>query len=875
MSLSVALERRGYAFRQHLEEVGWTRRKPTVVDLDGSQRAAFDRGGIEGLKKVLAGQGLWTFPAMDIERPLPVRADLVLAQNGRPTATVVAPGAPGASRQMAGDLIDAVRRRFGVTLDLQEGDRAGLELLESQHVVLFGGSHESRFAMDLALRYQAGFVDATTPGEDGWVVTTHAGLDASGHNVLQVAASPSCAGEAMARALECLAVEKDRVCIRPVHAIRQGREMREHFPSWEAFVAGLPARIPRFQGQSIQAPLDPAPLSDLLAQGLDSGGPEVNWYNAAPIDIAVQAAHYYQRSGDPRALALFRELLFRLADYYLRTPGGASYPADLDFRLGHAILYFSRLEHDPIFSEEDRLILANLLLACTRSIYEYTMKVWPLRPDEPTRHNHETFAARSLLFAADYFRRYGIQDVEQWRDRYEAVFSGGIWTRFKQKENANHYEIYAFDHAACYSAFTGRRLDLFDPDCLRMAALRHVVTTDNFLRPVDYGDAHVSMRPGNADRLATILVSQRDDPTLQWFSQACFARQPAYLPAPLDCFTDVRRPYAGPGPQTGVWETLPLDPKFIAHFCPGFPREYAFDKLAFRTGWEEEDHYLLFEGVGNQKVSHSHNELNGIVRLNHLGRHWVVSNGYGRRAGVTNVNVSFNTRIRGPEDHNTLVLRRDGEIVRDLPVCCALLQRGQSGALAYATGALIGYGGTDWFRTLLIVAGRFVLVLDRVRVCAPRPEAGHVEWNCLGRATAREGGFRLDQKGAFMDVLSDSGWKAEVGVADQSADWKAVLEGDRYPYATFPLTRLTFRMPAVEGTCHLATLLAATRLPEAACRVREPGPGLVRVEALDEGLPGVRVEDGDLIVRAEGRSLEVRFRDLPEVPDALRALPQR
>jgi hypothetical protein len=48
----------------------------------------------------------------------------------------------------------------------------------------------------------------------------------------------------------------------------------------------------------------------------------------------------------------------------------------------------------------------------------------------------------------------------------------------------------------------------------------------------------------------------------------------------------------------------------------------------------------------------------------------------------------------------------------------------------------------------------------------------------------------------------------------------------------------------------------------------------VRVEALDEDLPEVRVEDGDLSVRAGGRSLEVRFRDLPEVPDALRAFSQ-
>ena len=879
MSLYEELKRRGYSFRQHLEEESWTRRKLTVVDLDDAQRAALEAGGADELKRVLASQGLWSFPAPDIEKPLTVQADVVLAQGGRPTATVIAPDSPGALNEMASELIDAVHERFGVTLPFIHDGESDLGLLQSQHVVVFGGSHESPFAMDMALRYQTGFVDAAVPGDDGWVVTTHAGLDASGYNVAQIAASPSRREEAMSCLRESIAHDENRIGLRHTHRIRPGREMREHFPPWGAFAAALPRGIPQLAGRDTHAPQDPVALADLLSEGLHSGGPDVNLVNNQPIDIAVKSTRYYQMSGDPRALQLFRELLFRLADYYLKTPEGASYPSDLDFRLGHLILYYARLEHDPVFADEERLILANLLLACTRSVYEYTLKCWPIKPDEPTRHNHETFAARSLLFAADYFARYGIPDVEDWRRRADAVFSGGMWHRFKQSENANLYEQFAFEHGATYSAFTGRKFDLFDPDCLRWAAMRNVVTTDNFFRPVDYGDAGLRMRNDLTDILPTILTSQRHDPTLQWYSHEAFARNRHYLLPRVAGMPGLRRGDPGATAQTGAapssnaWELVPLDAEFAKTYCPEFPQAYAFDKLAFRTGWTDDDQYVLLEGVGNQAISHGHNEVNGIVRLNHLGRHWVVSNGYGRRAGVTNVRDSFNTRVRGPEDHNMLVLRRGGEIVRGLPVCSALLQRGQTGDIAFATGALLGYDGTDWLRTLIIVAGRFVLVIDRVNVVQPGLENAHVEWSCLGNATPMDGGFRLDQQGVFMDVTSDSCWPAELGVADQSSDWKAVLESGEYPYATFPLARLVFEMPNVEAgqTSCLATLFAASRPNDAAYRVSEPEPGLIRVAGPHGQASKMRVDDGDLSVQAAGSSLEVRFAASPEAPRPLRA----
>jgi len=865
MSLYETLHHRGYTFRQHLEEEGWTRRKPTVVDLDDKQREALERGGVQGFKETLDQKDLWSFPALDIEEPLPLQPDLTLALERQPITSVVAPGADPDLQLMAQDLVDALAEQFDVHLPLIDDGAAGTDLLRSQHLILVGGSHQNRLALTLALRHQTLFVDASVPGDDGWVVTTHVGLRPSGHNVAQITASPSHRQTAVECLLDSVAVEENRLILRSTHRIQQGTTMRAHFPSWETYVAGLPGRLPQLQGQAVEAPQGLDTLADLLARGLDSGGPEVNFYNVAPIDIAVTSARYYQLSAETRALQLFRELLFRLVDYYLKTPGGASYPADLDFRLGHLILYYARLEHEPVFDDEDRLIITNLLLACVRSIYEYTVKIWPIRPDEPTRHNHETFAARSLLYAADYFSRYDVPYVEEWRARADEVFSGALWHRCKQKENANGYEPLVFEHGAAYSAFTGRSLDLFATDCLRQVVERQVATTDNFFRPVDYGDAHVSMRPDDPV-LARILTTQEEGEVIRWYAGEGSARRPGFLPNPLHDFPGLRLGRLETPPPAGVWEFVPLDKQFAEEQAPDFPHRFAFDKLAFRTGWNDDDHYVLFEGVGNQQISHSHNEANGIVRLNHLGRHWVVSNGYGRRVDLTNVAQSFNTRVRGPEDHNMLVLQRDGAIVRELPVLGVLTQRGQRRDLAYATGALLDYGGTDWFRTLIILAGRYVLILDRIHVVRSGLEGAHVEWNCLGEPRMLPNGFRLEQKGTFMDVTSNSGWSAEQGVADQSASWKGILEGEDYPYATFPLPKLVFHMPAPEaGPVHcLAMLLAATRSSEPAYAIEQPEPGLIIIEGPHEQQQGLQAEDRDLAVRIDRGACEVRFAAVPE-----------
>lgn len=871
MTLHDVLARRGYQIRQHLEEEGWTRRKLTVVDLDAQQRQALVEGGPARLKETLAAQGRWSFPALDIEEPLPRSRDVTLWESGRARAAIVAPAGDGRLKALAQALAAKIADRHGVRLPLIEDAGSEVDLLDAGHLIVVGGSHENRLALKLALRCHTFFVDASAPGDDGWIVTTHTGLNAHGHNVCQLTASAEHQESVVSLILGAIESESDRLVLRHLHRVGPGSTLRAALPSWQRFTAELPRRLPQLEGRDVAVPADVAALADLLALGLDGGGAEKNYYNVAPIDIAIACASYYQLSGEPRALHLFRELLFRLADYYLKTPEGASYPADLDFRLGPLLLYYARLEHEPVFTDEDRLILANLLLACCRSVYEYALKIWPVKPDATTRHNHETFPARTLLYAAEYFGRYGVTDVPQWRRFVELVLGPVIWRRFKQRENAYGYEPMVFEHGASRLTFEGHPLSDDVLRCLHRVVERQIATTDNFLRPVDYSDTNVSLEPADSV-LAQVLAAHGENGLIAWFAGEAFARSPHFesLTAPVHAFPGIRLTRSPAPPPAGDWECIPLDPLFAADYAPGFPHRFAFDKLAFRTGWTEADQYLLLEGIGSKKVSHAHNEVNGIVRYNHLGRHWIVSNGYGRQVGITNVARSFNTRVLGPEDHNMLVLTRSGQIVRELPVCSALLQRGRRGRLLYSTSALLNYGGTHWFRTLIVLAGEYVLVIDRVQVLEPGLEKAHIEWNALGEVTAQTGGYRLEQQGVYLDVTSASGWRAEQSVADRSASWKSVLDSGRYPYAAFPLKKLLFHMPdAAPGQAHcLGTLLSASRsAPRYA--VVQPEDGLIAVEGPHRSVQGERIDDGDLTIRVEVSRCEVRFAPAPQLPPEL------
>ncbi len=869
MTITDAVANKGYSFRQHLEEQGWGWRALTVVDLTAEQRKALDEGGAEGLRQALESTGQYSFPATDIDSVPAIRTAVRLAGGGAVPAVVVAPDSLAG---LAAAVVEALKLKTGVQLEVVSDASASLNLLKERDVIIIGGSHQNRLALDFALRYQTGFLDAIVPGAGGWAVTTHVGIEASGHLALQIVADDPMADAAVAALVSAVETATDgSASIAWQHTVVAGPELAATLTSWESYVATFPHRLPMPAVGTLPSADDIEGLADFLRQGLDSGGIDLSWYNQAPLTISVECARYYLVSADERALKLFRALLYRMADYYLLTPEGASYTADFDFILGHMVLYYSRLEHTAVFSAEDRLFLANLLLACSRSVYDYARELWPASKSKkslasgkrPTknRHNHQTFPARSLLFAHDYFSRYGIADAAGFLGYAEEIFAGDMWNRGKQTENAGMYEVLVYDHGAVFSAFTGRRLDLFSPDALRMAARRMMVITDNFFRPVDCGDTAVTMDRGSDETLAVLASSCLGDAAQDWFANQSIrhSKNHALLKKiPGLGTTGLRMGRSSEPPQCGCWERVPLDAQFIEDYIADAPpAEQLFDKMAFRTGWSDADQFVLLEGVGTRAISHSHVDSNSIVRYNHLGRHWLVSNGYGRLVGVTNVSKSFSSRVLGPDDHNMLVLHRGGEIVTDLPPVCIQQCHGQQGPLAYSSSNSLNYGGVDWNRTVVILANQFLLVVDRVAVRQDGLERAHVEWNCLGDCTVSDNGARLEQDGVYLHVRTSANWKLTQGVADRSADWQKVLSSGDYPYARFPLTKLVAEMPdVVAGSVHtLASLFVASKEAAVSHELQHNDDGSISVTGVKAD--ALSVADGGLAIRIDDGVLKV------------------
>lgn len=93
-------------------------------------------------------------------------------------------------------------------------------------------------------------------------------------------------------------------------------------------------------------------------------------------------------------------------------------------------------------------------------------------------------------------------------------------------------------------------------------------------------------------------------------------------------------------------------------------------------------------------------------------------------------------------------MKKDDVILEDLPVCSALLQMTHSGGYALATGTVLGYAKTNWYRTLVLLADRFLLVMDRIQIVNPRFDNAHIEWNGLGDLRRTLMGICLNKKGS-------------------------------------------------------------------------------------------------------------------------------
>lgn len=793
------LKSKGYFPRKHIEEESWGLFKNTVVDLDGPERSL----DFPALRERLKENGEWLFPPGELERPVPLD---VAIRPGKAKAVVPAEASHPMHR-LAVRWREELLRRHGVYVEFV----TDTEAVPGSPLIVFGGAHENAFTRRLAVRCLFGVADASVPGNNGWLASTCRTL--TGEIALLVTGAENRWEELLGYLFGQTSHDGAGVSIAACHRVEFGN--------------GIPEDLRWKEPSAAEVFLGMEPLTEDGSQRS----------NNVPILKAVLAAQCYLLGADGQALEFFRDSMRCLLDYYLKRPGGAVYPADCDFFYGPLLLLFARLEHH--FPDDERWLAREMLLGCLRTVYEYNIKIWPAPEGELTRHNHETFAGISLLIGAEYFR--DLDEAKIWKSRADSIFSAReLYCRSKHRENSMLYEVFVPLHAAAYSALSGRNFDLFDKAALSALAHRLMSCVDNFFHAVDYGDASLitygdaslSMNAIGVRTFSCAAAEALDDSRLRWLAWNIFQKGSCYLDT-YTFFAGLNRNDELREPESGQWEIHPLDPAFRRDFAPGVEAAQGLDKAVFRTGWRDADQYLCFEGVGNNGFSHGHAELNTVVRYNHRGRHWIVSNGYGRSADIKDITERFVRRSLGPDGHNMFVIRRAGEIVRSLPPAATLLESGSRSGCYYLTGLLKDYAGVDWFRSIVIIPDAGFLALDRMDIREGNIESAHIEWNCLGRAEQTADGWQLEQNGVFLHVSSPSAAGRRTGETC-AEDWREVISSGSYPHAGYPLSKLIFDIPPAPGQQRTAVWFEAStgRRPEyrltgeAGERYCLSGPGL-------------------------------------------------
>lgn len=864
----------GYKIRKHIQEIGWDKRKLTVIDLNAEETEFLNNNGPEEFEKRLNGEECFIFPALEITKPLNLTMQTYLADASGNKAIIVIPKDCPHLEQAAKQLSGKISEQYKIKLEMLYDKDITYDQLSSANSIVFGGAHENLIAKQLSYRAY-GFIDATIPGPCGIAVTTHVDVTPFNRNFIQLAGDEQTIQQAVNCLIEKIVRGKDKTYIDFIHWIKPGPEMKEHLPILTEYLYSFFEK--RYSGplEIIEPPLssDPEQAAEQLARTLDCGGVEKNYYNVLPVIAGSISAEHAVISGDNWGLLFFKHMIFRFMDYYLNMPEGASIPGDFDFHLGNFVKYYRLAETFSIFTDQERVMCANFLLACTRTVFNYNQNHWKVEPDQKVRHNHQTFPAKTFLVCANYFDRYGIRDVEVWRKEAELIFSGEIFNRSKHRENANLYEYFVPSHAAEYSLYSGN-LSNFDTGAFVRSARRAVIASDNFFRPTDYGDASVSMDPVINDILVNLIACHSEDPELEWFSRRCFEASPDYITRSTCTLSGLRMNRQGKKPECGRWERAELDKYFHRDYASEVSIEYTFDKMALRSGWEEKDQYILLEGVGNSTISHSHNETNSIVRYNHKGRHWLVSNGYGKPIGELNVSKSFEGRQRGPADHNMLVFEQtDDDAAVIPPFCSILLYSGASGNLNYLTSVLPNYNGVNWYRTIIAMLDEFLFVIDRIDLCGMNMAKGHIEWNSLGDLTTTDYGWRLNQKGVYMHVSNVSEWESFTGETP-SWDWKKVMDNGDYPFASFPVKKIGFRLPrdGNNDVVMLCSLFSVTESEKPKHILQEISSGQYQIAGVTASDTPISIEESDLKIEMKDDVCDVIISKTADLPEKLKEL---
>jgi outer membrane protein assembly factor BamB len=645
-----------------------------------------------------------------------------LVAGGRAVAAIVT---PSKHRDLAGKLQLRVRELTGAEVpvldDASLADAQGRWnndgiARRGESLIALGNFETNRLLPLLHARFYTA-VDAYYPGKGGYVLHSIHDPWGNGHNVIVAGGSDD---DGVRTATEALLAELSKRGAGKDLALPRLMQLK---PS-PALLKEISTLRRNPDEKAIAQAVEKA--REAFARGQHTGV-TVNLY---------EAGFNYFHSGNEGYAELFKQLARLMIEIYRSKPTtyGGPWGMDADFNSMQVIAAWDLVEESLAFTEAERLEVTRIIAeyAC------YLEKFGGFRgaSRQHVRHNHNTFPALGLLFAAEYFGKYyRVAEAAHWLAEADACFRPQARS-FKAQEDSNGYQWLTVGHLMRYALARSDHTWFANGNARRTMDLA-VATMDNLGYQSAFGDVGGWRSWASEVPLWTVGAWYFREPVYRWAVEAERATQP---------YARIRiggNETAGPSPRAPVGfdgtRVVPMERMFYDYWGPqatnGVEKhwlaslERTYEKVSFRGGFDPQQPYLLLDGIGCG--GHRHYDGNSLIRYSERGREWFADGDYIKAL---------------PKFHTSVLVFRDGQS-STLPPFCALEAHADLPSAGFVRSTVRGYGDADWSRNLVWLKGRCFVAIDSLKAHAADEYSFRTVWHTLGEPKIEGGRFTVEQNG--------------------------------------------------------------------------------------------------------------------------------
>lgn len=713
-----------------------------------------------------------------------------LAQEGKAQAILVAPQ-QGAGAKAAADVAAALEKATGAKFEVRDGNTITNTDLAATNAILIGNVANNR-AFLYPYTHDQCFADGVFPGAGGYELRTAQDPWGKGKNLLVVGATDDAGLQAGVQAFVSKLKAGPTLTLDALGEVKLGDDAAARWGN--LFTQDLGEAWVKQQQQSAENALATGGHTGLLSQ-------------------IASVGEAYALTGRAPYAQMFVWLAKRAQAHVETKPDtfGGPWGMDSDFPSQRVLPAWDVVEECPALTPAERLEVSRILFRyVNEAVLPEAIGAASTAEAGHLVSNHGTFANLGAFCAGEYFsKHYASSEARDWITLGDRCFTN-LSKGSKVHEDCNGYQWLTQLHIIRY-ALMKPDLTYFANGNAHKAADLAILTMNNLGYQVPYGDTGAWICWFSELPVLRACEWYYRDGRYQWTINKKVALGRSLDYGQLDPQGMTKEPTELVGAHA-----LPLDEKYWEESGKGvLPLDKAFDKIAFRDGFDPQQQYLLLDGLSNG--GHRHMDGNAVLQWTEKDRVWLADADYIKSL---------------PKYHNGVLILKDGQSAT-IPNYAELENFSDLPHLAASVTTLRSYAGVDWRRHVLWLKGQCFVVADQMVAREPGDYSFRAVWQTVGDAQIKDNGLDINQHGQWARFAMTGDARCLLNDdPDTGKNWSS------YPYADKPIVRVfqgvfNKRLKAGERFS-LFTVLQASGDKPSPVRVTRVGDNQAVVSGLDE-----------------------------------------